>query len=391
MINGEVAAGAGGRSKSGMNTSRELPPDLVFSHGDEPGFSREKVGKTFRYRDTRGKQITNEAQLKRIRALAIPPAYRNVWISPIANAHLQATGVDARGRKQYRYHPRWREFKDENKFHRMLDFAKALPPLRRRVARDLARPGLDHEKMIAAVVALLEATLIRVGNEEYARDNHHYGLTTLRERHVELHGKHLRFHFTGKSGVERDVQLDDERLAKVVKGLLELPGQLLFRFRGEDKALHKIRSEDVNEYLQRITGQPFTAKDFRTWAGTVFCAVSLTTLTRDGATPRAKTTVMAAVKQVASRLGNTPAVCRKSYIHPVIIDEYLANGMEQLRLETKRALDFRHHLHEAESEVLKLLESALKRKNRDLSSQLRDSLKQLKKKNPAGRLVRKNA
>jgi DNA topoisomerase-1 len=200
-----------------MKTTRELPPDLIYSHGDEPGFAREKTGTTFRYRDTRGKPITNEAQLKRIRALAIPPAYRDVWISPNASAHLQATGFDARGRKQYRYHPRWREFKDENKFHRMLDFAKALPALRRKVARDLGRPGLDHDKVVSAVVALLEATLIRVGNEEYARDNHHYGLTTLRDRHVELHGKHLRFHFTGKSGVERDVQLDDERLAKVVK------------------------------------------------------------------------------------------------------------------------------------------------------------------------------
>ncbi len=352
---------------------------LRYLSDDRPGYRREVSGKAFRYRDIRGCVISDEAILKRIRSLAIPPAYRGVWISPFADSHLQATGVDARGRKQYRYHPRWREVRDEHKFHRMLEFARALPALRRRVARDLAQKELTHDKVVAAVVALLEATLIRVGNEEYARDNKHYGLTTLRERHVSLHGTHLRFHFTGKSGIEKETELTDPRLARVVRGLLELPGQLLFQYRSEGGRPRPVRSDDVNEYLQRVTGREFTAKDFRTWAGTVFCAVSLSALTRAGAAPRAKTTVLAAVKEVAARLGNTPAVCRKSYIHPVVIDEYLANGLEQLRLEAVRSLDFRRHLHAAEGEVLALLQRALRRRKSDLATQLRDSLRALRK------------
>ena len=342
---------------------------------------RERAGAGFRYRNAAGRIVKDTATLKRIRTLAIPPAYRQVRISAEPESCLQAIGVDARGRKQYRYHPRWREQRDSEKFQRMLSFARALPMVRRRVARDLLRPGLGHDKVVAALVALLEQTLIRVGNEAYARTNRHYGLTTLRERHVSLHGEHLRFHFIGKSGVTRDVQLDDPLLAQVVGGLLELPGSLLFRYRDSAGALHRVRSDDVNTYLKKISGEPFTAKDFRTWAATVYCALALTTLCCKGAATgtkiKTKATVLTAVKEVAGRLGNTPAVCRKSYIHPVIIEEFLDNGLAQLVISPHRTLDFRRHLHGVEGSVLKFLERASRRHRGDLESQVRASLAQV--------------
>ncbi len=258
---------------------------------------------------------------------ASPPAYTDVWIAPDPRGHLQATGRDARGRKQYRYHPRWSATRDETKFERMLDFGKALPALRERTRHDLARQGLPRDKVLATVVQLLEKTLIRVGNEEYARENKSYGLTTLRNRHVKATDAGIRFAFRGKSGIKHEVTLRDRRLARIVKQLRDLPGQELFQYIDDDGARQSIDSADVNAYLHKVTGQEFTAKDFRTWAGTVLCAMTLREFDACVSEAEAKKNVAATVKIVAERLGNTPAVCRKAYIHPAILAGYLDGSM----------------------------------------------------------------
>ncbi len=308
-----------------------------------PGIRRERAGRGFRYRDADGRPVRDRATLKRIKALGIPPAWTDVWISPLSNGHLQATGRDARGRKQYRYHSRWREVRDETKFNRMLAFGRALPALRQRVAADLARPGLPREKVLAAVVQLLEQTMIRVGNTEYARSNDSFGLTTMRDDHVEVNGASLRFSFRGKSGKEHSVDLRDRRLAGIVKRCRDLPGQELFQYLDETGEPSTIGSADVNAYLREATGDDFTAKDFRTWAGTVLCARELQAEERPESDGDAKRRIVEAIEAVARCLGNTPTICRKYYVHPSVLDAYLAGALSMVEstsddLEQEEAL-----------------------------------------------------
>jgi DNA topoisomerase-1 len=300
---------------------------LRHSSDDRPGITRRKRGDGFVYVDPQGRQIDDERTIRRINNLRIPPAYTDVWIATDPRGHLQATGRDARGRKQYRYHPKWSAVRDETKFARMIDFGKALPKLRERTRHDIARHGLPREKVLATVVQLLEKTLIRVGNEEYARENKSYGLTTLRNRHAKATESSLRFAFRGKSGIEHQITLQDRRLARIVRQLRDLPGQELFQYVDEDGTRQSIDSTDVNAYLHEITGQEFTAKDFRTWAGTVLCAVTLREFDACSSETEAKKNIVAAVKLVSHRLGNTPSVCRKSYIHPAILAGYLDGSM----------------------------------------------------------------
>ena len=298
---------------------------LRYMTDDRPGIRRQKVRGSFRYIAPDGKPLTDRAEVARIKSLAVPPAYTDVWIAPIRNAHLQATGRDARGRKQYRYHKRWREVRDENKFDRMLAFAKALPKMRAAVKRDLGKGGLPREKVLATVVALLEATMIRVGNEEYARDNDSYGLTTMLEKHVNVRGDAIRFRFRGKSGIEHSVTVRDKRLAKIVRSCQDIPGHELFNYLDENGEPATVDSQDVNAYIKDIGEDDFTAKDFRTWEATLACALELSKV-RAETQKDAKAAVLEAVRNVATRLGNTPAVCKKSYIFPALIEEFLANG-----------------------------------------------------------------
>jgi DNA topoisomerase-1 len=296
---------------------------LRYVSDADPGIRRKRVGKHFSYIGLDGRPIHDPTTLKRIKSLAIPPAYTDVWICPDPRGHLQATGRDARGRKQYRYHPQWRQVRDETKYNRMIAFGCALPAIRARIEHDLSLPGLPHEKVLAGVVRLLETTLIRVGNQEYARTNKSFGLTTLRDQHVTIDGAIVRFHFRGKSGKIQTVNLNDRRLARIVKRCRDLPGYELFQYIDEDGQRQTIGSSDVNEYLREITGQDFTAKDFRTWAGTVLAAQALQEYeTFDNAT-QAKKNVVRAIELVAERLGNTPSICRKCYVHPVVLDAYL--------------------------------------------------------------------
>ena len=276
-----------------------------------------------RYLDPRGRAVSSPQVLQRIKALAIPPAWRDVWICPHALGHVQATGRDARGRKQYRYHPRWRELRDEVKYGRLLAFAKALPRIHERTSADLRRNGLPREKVLAAVVQLLEKTLIRVGNDEYARHNHSYGLTTLLDKHAKVTADGVRFEFRGKSGIAHAVDLKDPRLARMVRKCQELPGNTLFQYVDSDGRRQTIGSADVNAYLREITGDAFTAKDFRTWAGTILAAQELSARPRFRSQREAKSHVLRAIECVAKRLGNTRTVCRKSYIHPAVLAAYM--------------------------------------------------------------------
>jgi DNA topoisomerase-1 len=293
-----------------------------------PGIARRRARRRFLYVHPKGRAVRDPATLERIRTLAIPPAWTAVWICRRPDGHLQATGRDARGRKQYRYHQRWREARDETKYGRMLAFAAALPSIHRRVGRDLARHGLPREKILATVVRLLETTLIRVGNEEYARDNDSFGLTTLRARQVKVNGSKVRFHFRGKSGVEHAIELEDRRMASIVRRVRDLPGQELFQYVDEDGAQRSIGSDDVNAYLKEISGEDFTSKDFRTWAGTVLAARALARLGAFDSQAQAKRNVVTAVEAVAGLLGNTAAVCRKCYIHPAVIESYLEGRLD---------------------------------------------------------------
>ena len=288
-----------------------------------PGILRRRRGKAFHYRHADGDPVRDRRTLGRIRALAIPPAWRDVWICSADAGHLQATGRDARQRKQYRYHRRWREVRDETKYGRLIPFAAALPRIRRRVARDLARPGLPRAKVLATVVRLLETTRARIGNEEYARENESFGLTTLRERQVRVDGSRLRFRFRGKSGVEHAIELDDRRLAGIVRRMRDLPGEELFRYVDDDGETRRIESADVNAYLKEVSGEDFTSKDFRTWAGTVVAARALCQIGTFETQAEAKRNVAQAIEAVAGALGNTKAVCRKCYIHPEILESYL--------------------------------------------------------------------
>jgi DNA topoisomerase-1 len=292
-----------------------------------PGIRRRRAGKGFVYLDADGRPIRDRGELARIRSLAIPPAYTDVWICPLPNGHLQATGRDARRRKQYRYHPRWREVRDETKFGRMLAFSEVLPAIRRRIARDMAVDGLPREKVLATVVQLLESTGIRVGNDEYARANRSFGLTTLRDRHVEVSGSTLRFEFQGKSGKAHCVAINNRRVARIVQRCQALPGAILFQYVDEDGIQQTIGSGDVNDYLREITGQDFTAKDFRTWAGTILAIQALRKLGPSESQRQAKSKLLRAVDRVADQLNNTRAVCRKYYVHPAVFETYLAGTM----------------------------------------------------------------
>ncbi len=338
-----------------------------------PGIKRVKRGKSFAYLAADGKPIADKAEIARLKSLAIPPAYTDVWICPQANGHLQATGRDARGRKQYRYHPRWRAVRDETKFDRMVEFAKALPTIRAAVARDIAKPGLPREKVLATVVSLLEATAIRVGNEEYAKENDSYGLTTLQEEHAEVKGATIKFHFRGKSGKVHDVEVRDKRLARIVKASQELPGEHLFEYTDDDGTVHPVRSEDVNAYLQEVAGDHFTAKDFRTWEGTMSCALELAAVRAEGTT-EAKKAVVEAIKRVSERLGNTPAVCKKSYVHPGVVDEFLRNGALELIEKAVERADA-HALTGHESAVVALVERIVARENQPLGDLLAKSVR----------------
>ena len=306
---------------------------------DGPGIRRCKSGNAFTYERPQGGLVRDPQTLGRIRALAIPPAWRDVWICPRDDGHLQATGRDARGRKQYRYHPRWREVRDDTKFGRMAAFARALPRIRRRVGRDLALPGLPRAKVLATVVRLLEATLIRVGNEEYARENDSFGLTTLRVRQVRVRGARMQFRFRGKSGVRHEIELADPRLARIVRRMQDLPGEELVQYVDDSGETRRVESGDVNAYLKEITAQDFTSKDFRTWAGTLLAARALGRLGGCASPGQAQRNVARAIEEVALRLGNTRAVCRKCYVHPAVIDGYLA-GTLPAAMEEKALVAF---------------------------------------------------
>ena len=306
---------------------------LRYVSDDAPGIRRRKTHGGFVYAASNGRTIRESEALGRIRALAIPPAWRDVWICPRPDGHLQATGRDARGRKQYRYHGRWREIRDDTKFGRMAAFGHALQRIRNRVRRDLALPGLPREKVLATVVCLLEATLIRVGNEEYARDNESFGLTTLRDRQVRVRGARLQFRFRGKSGVRHEIEFEDARLARIVRRMQDLPGEELVQFIDDSGGTRRVESADVNAYLKEITSQSFTSKDFRTWAGTLRAARALCALGPVSSPAGAERNVAKAIEAVAAQLGNTKAVCRRCYVHPAIVDAYLEGNLGAVRDE----------------------------------------------------------
>jgi DNA topoisomerase-1 len=325
---------------------------LRYVTDEMPGIRREKHGAHFAYFAPDGSRIDDEKELARLKALAVPPAYTDVWICPLANGHIQATARDARGRKQYRYHKRWRETRDENKYERMIAFAQTLPKVRKRIEADLALPGLPREKVLATIVQLLETTAIRVGNDEYAKENNSFGLTTLRNKHAKIEGSNVRFSFRGKSGVRHALDLRDRRLAKIIRQCQDLPGQQLFEYLEENGTARAIDSSDVNEYIREISGDEFSAKDFRTWAGSVTCAMLLAQESGEETQSDRKQRVVAVIKDVAKRLGNTPAICRKCYVHPAIVDAYLEAG----RLAPARAPRSREGLEAEELLVLALLQ-----------------------------------
>jgi DNA topoisomerase-1 len=324
----------------------------------QPGIRRKRAGKGFSYVGPDGKAIKDAKELSRIRSLAIPPAYTDVWICPNPNGHIQATGRDARGRKQYRYHPKWREVRDDTKFGRMLAFSEALPTIRARVERDLGLAGLPREKVLATVVRLLECTCIRVGNDEYAKSNGSYGLTTLQDRHVKVSGSNLRFEFRGKSGKTHKVDLNDRRLARIVERCQDLPGEDLFQYEDDEGVRQTIGSGDVNDYIRQISGQEFTAKDFRTWAGTLAAVEALREAGVWATQRQAKSNILRAIDQVAEQLNNTRAVCRKYYVHPAVLDHYLAGSMlEALDNRTKEEVNT--ELKAEEAAVVRLLKHQL--------------------------------
>jgi len=308
----------------------KAPPGLTWCSDDNAGLTRRKSGTGFTYLDAKGRKITDAATLARICALAIPPAWTDVWICPRATGHIQATGRDVKGRKQYRYHADWTSHASGNKFDRLPAFARALPRLRERVEADLARRGVCREKVTATAVRLLEVTLIRVGNAQYAKQNRSYGLTTLHKRHVEAGATALTFAFRGKSGVEHEVRVRDRRLATVIRAVRDLPGQQLFKWRAEDGSLCPLTSDDVNAYVREGMGEDFSAKDFRTWAGTVSAARALREMEPPTGTTDAKRKITTCVKAVSGLLGNTPTVCRSSYVHPRVFEAFEAGRLREL-------------------------------------------------------------
>ncbi len=337
---------------------------LRYVSDEKPGYTRRRRGRKFVYFDTEGREIRDEARVLRLNRLAVPPAYTDVWICPSPNGHLQATGRDDRGRKQYRYHERWREERDENKYGKMIIFGQALPGIRRRMNRDLKRRGLPREKVLATVVQLLEKTFIRVGNEEYAKENKSFGLTTMRNRHVRVKGAKVRFRFRGKSGQAHDIDTEDRRVARIIKKLQELPGQEIFQYLDDKGGQHQVTSDEVNQYLREMTGEEFTAKDFRTWAGTVMAAMALQAQEPFENKSQAKKNIKDAITAVARVLGNTPAVCRKCYVHPAVLETYLdGNLIAGLRKRTEETLeDSLSDLRAEEAAVLAFLQEKLAKK-----------------------------
>jgi DNA topoisomerase-1 len=334
---------------------------LRYVNDDQPGYTRKPKGDDFEYFDTDGKLIRDETRILRIRRIAIPPAYKDVWICPSPNGHIQATARDARGRKQYRYHERWREARDENKYDRMIVFGQALPKIRRQVNKDMAMRDLPRKKVLATVVHLLGRTFIRVGNEEYARENQSFGLTTMRNRHVDVKGAKLSFSFKGKSGVKHEIDVSDRRLANIIRKLQDLPGQDIFQYEDEAGEVRNVTSQDVNDYLQEVTGEEFTAKDFRTWAGTVLTAMALNAQGPVDNETQAKKNIKDAIAAVAKILGNTPTVCRKCYVHPVVLEAYLDGDMiEGLRQKTEETLSKQlEDLRAEEAAVMSFLQEKL--------------------------------
>jgi len=328
---GNAAGGSVGTSAEGVvpaEVAAAHQAGLVYSTDDEPGIRRRRKGKAFDYVGPDRRLIRDPDVIDRIQSLVIPPAWEEVWISTRARGHLQATGRDARGRKQHLYHARWREVRDADKFDRMVRFGAVLPRIRRHVGRDLRRPGLPKEKVVATITRLLETSYIRIGNEEYAKQNHSFGLTTLRGRHVDVKGSTVRFLFKGKSGVEVSVGVTDRRVARVIKRCEELPGQNLFQYVDAGGERRTVTSDDVNDYLREVSGEDVTAKDFRTWAATVLAACALRDLASFESESEAKRKVVEAIDGVARKLGHTRAVCRRSYVHPAVIDTFLEGGLE---------------------------------------------------------------
>jgi DNA topoisomerase I len=334
---------------------------LAYISDEHPGIRRHRAGKGFRYLSRAGTALTDKATLQRIKALVIPPAWTDVWICPKSNGHIQATGRDARGRKQYRYHSRFREVRESTKYHRMLAFAESLPVIRNKVSEHLGLRGLPREKVLATVVQLLEATLIRVGSDEYAKQNKSYGLTTLKNRHVDVEGSRLRFNFKGKNGKLWRLGVWDRRIAKVIRACQELPGQELFQYVDDDGETRDLTSSDVNAYLKEISGEDITAKDFRTWHGTVLAALALHEFEKFDNQAGAKKNIREAIQRVAARLGNTPTICRKCYIHPEILNTYV-EGSLLLDVKEKIEAELRDDLpglKPEEAAVLTLLQARL--------------------------------
>ncbi|MFB9126410.1 DNA topoisomerase IB [Paraburkholderia dipogonis] len=378
-------------------TPAVMPPGLRHADDTKPGITRQREKDGFAYFDVSGKRIDDEDEIKRINALAIPPAYESVWICPDARGHIQATGRDARGRKQYRYHPRWRETRDADKYERMAEFGHALPKIRARVARDLNLPGMPCDKVIAAIVQLLDTTLIRIGSVEYARDNQSYGLTTLRKKHVKIEAGQLRFKFRGKSGIEHDVTVNNPRIKRIVRRCAELPGHDLFQYLDEDGTRRTVGSADINDYLRRASGADFTAKDYRTWAGSVYALAALRRLMCSSAA-EARRHIVATVKDVAALLRNTPAVCRRCYIHPAVISSFEADELQRLAPgQSRRGLKVDEValatlLAQAEKRAAKLARQAgakgRKARESAVAESIDDSITSLLKKSP---VVRKAA
>jgi DNA topoisomerase-1 len=330
-----------------------LTAGLHYVDASGDGFGRRRAGKGFCYFDSHGRLIRDARHLGRIRSLVIPPAWNRVWICPSPNGHLQAVGYDARGRRQYRYHPSYRQIRDETKFARMPEFALRLPRIRTRVNRDLALPGMSRDRVLASVVRLLETTFIRVGNAEYARDNDSFGLTTLRNRHAAIRGSTVRFRFRGKSGVSHEVEITDKKVARVVRSCHDLPGYNLFEYVDEDGNVRNVSSGDVNAYIKGIAGGEFTAKDFRTWAGTVQTSLALESIGAFDSITEAKRNVVEAIKETAKRLGNRPATCRKYYVHPAVVESYLEGALlPALASGVKTS----NRLHRDEARILGLIQ-----------------------------------
>ena len=334
---------------------------LRYTGDHQSGIARLGKPSKFRYRDGEGQPLRDAATLTRIKALAIPPAWTDVWICPHANGHLQATGRDARGRKQYRYHARWRQVRDEVKYERMLGFGNALPAIRAAVARSMQLPGLPREKVLATIVHLLELTMMRIGNEEYARTNKSFGLSTLRTRHVDIDGSAVQFHFKGKSGVRHDIRLSDRKLARVLQRMRDLPGQELFQYINEAGERHGVDSGDVNDYLRDVTGEDYTAKDFRTWSGTLLAVLALQAFEQVNSEAQAKKNIVQAIESVAKKLGNTPTICRKCYVHPAVLESYLDGSLlEGMRARARQQLQEElPALAAEEAAVLALLQQRL--------------------------------